>query len=144
MLSPVRTTGVVMGSVRFAYVVACAALLAACGGPGADAPQDASIDDFCEARSWLVVEGSDRFFESGLPSQDQLVNLVHEWGEELARTGTPDNMSAEARAGFEKLLSRVDGLEAGDVDSGAFNWQDDDWEGEEEKAFADYVTNTCP
>ena len=133
-----------MGPVWWAHVVAGAVLLAACGSPGADAPQDASIDDFCEAKSWMVVEGTDRFFESGLPSQDELVELAHEWGDVLARTGTPDNMSDEARVGFERLVERLDGLEAGDVDSGAFNWDDGAWEGEEEKSFANYVTNTCP
>jgi len=135
-----------MGRVGFAHVVAaCAVLLAACGGgPGAGAPRDASIDEFCEAKGWMVAEGMDRFFESGLPSDDELVDLVHEWGDELARTGTPDNMSAEARAGFEKLVSRIDGLESGDVDEGSFNWDDGAWEGEEEKSFANYVTNTCP
>ena len=34
--------------------------------------------------------------------------------------------------------------EAGDVESGSFNWEDGSWEGEEEKSFARYVTNTCP
>lgn len=53
-------------------------------------------------------------------------------------------MSAEARAGFEKLVSRIDGLESGDVDEGSFNWDDGAWEGEEETSFANYVTNTCP
>src|SRR5690349_6673245 len=126
-----------MGSVRVAYVAACAVVLAGCGGgPGADAPTDASVEDFCVAKTWLVREGMDRFFESGIPSDDELVELVHEWGDELARTGTPDNMSAEARAGFEKLVSRIDDLESGDVDSGSFNWSDGAWEGDEEKSFA--------
>ena len=86
----------------------------------------------------------DRFFESGLPSDDGFVDFVHAWGDELAGTGTPDNMSAEA-SGFEKLVRRIDpSLESGDVDQGSFNWDDGAWEGEEEKAFANYVTNTCP
>ena len=133
-----------MGSVLRAYVVACTALLVACAGPGEDAPTDASIEDFCEAKSWMVAEGTDRFFDSGLPSDDELVQLAHEWATELARTGTPDNMSPEARAGFEKLIDRLEGLEAGDVESGAFNWDDGAWEKDEEKSFANYVTNTCP
>lgn len=92
----------------------------------------------------MVGEGTDRFFESGLPSDDELVDLVHAWGDELARTGTPDNMSAEARAGFEKLVGRIDGLESGDVDEGSFNWDDGAWEDEEGRSFANYTTNTCP
>lgn len=133
-----------MRSVRCALVVACAALLAGCGGPGADAPQDAPIEDFCAAKSWMVAEGMDRFLADGLPSDDELVLLVHDWAAELARVGTPDNMSADARGGFEKLVARLADMDADDVETGDFNWQDGDWENEEEKSFARYVTNTCP
>ncbi|MCP3420210.1 hypothetical protein [Nocardioides pinisoli] len=129
---------------RSALVVACSVVLAGCGGPGADAPRDASIEDFCAAKSWMVSEGMDRFLADGLPSDDELVVLVHDWGAELARVGTPDNMSADARQGFEKLVARLEDLEANDVESGDFNWEDGDWENEEEKSFARYVTNTCP
>jgi hypothetical protein len=133
-----------MRSVRSALVVACAVVLAGCAGPAADAPQDASIEDFCAAKSWMVVEGTDRFFADGLPSDEELVPLVHDWAAELARVGTPDNMSADARAGFEKLVARLEDMEADDVETGGFNWQDGDWENDEEKSFARYVTNTCP
>lgn len=144
-LSSVETAGGQdMGSVRGALVVACAALLAGCGGPGADAPRDASIEDFCAAKGWMVAEGMDRFLADGLPSGDELVVLVHDWAEELARVGTPDNMSADARAGFEKLVARLEDMETGDVETGQFNWQDGDWDGEEEESFSRYVTNTCP
>ena len=133
-----------MRSARFALVFACTAMLGACGGPAADAPAEASIEDFCAAKRWMVVEGMDRFSGDGLPSDDELVGLVHDWAAELARVGTPDNMSPDARAGFEKLVARLDDLEAGDVGSGDLNWQDGDWENDEEKSFAHYVTNTCP
>jgi hypothetical protein len=133
-----------MRSARFAHVVACAALLAGCGGAGADAPKDASIEDFCAAKAWMVVEGTDRFFTSGLPSDDELVLLVHDWAAELVRVGTPDNMSPAARSGFEKLIARLEEMEAGDVEGRGFNWEDGDWENDEEKSFARYVTNTCP
>ena len=143
-MASLETTGVVMGPAKYAGAMASAVLLASCGGPGSDAPRHASIDDFCTAKNWMVVEGTDRFFASGLPSDDELVQLVHEWGDELARVGTPPNMSPDARAGFEKLVARLDGLEAGDVDEGSFNWEDGDWENDEEASFANYVTNTCP
>lgn len=133
-----------MLSARFVHVVAWVALLAGCGGSGADAPEDASIEDFCAAKSWMVVEGTDRFFSSGLPSDDELVLLVHDWAAELVRVGTPDNMSPDARSGFEKLIVRLEGMDAGDVEERGFNWQDGDWENDEETAFARYVTNTCP
>jgi hypothetical protein len=133
-----------MRSTRFAHVVVSAALLSGCGGSGADAPTDASIEDFCAAKTWMVVEGMDRFLASGLPSEDELVLLVHDWAAELGRVGTPDNMSPDARAGFEKLVDRLEDMEAGDVEEGSFNWEDGDWEDDEETSFARYVTNTCP
>lgn len=133
-----------MLSTRWVRVVACAVLLAGCGGPGSDAPRDASIEDFCAAKTWMVVEGTDRFFASGLPSDDELALLVHDWAAELARVGTPDNMSEAARSGFERLIDRLEEMEAGDVQEGSFNWEDGDWENDEEKSFARYVTNTCP
>jgi hypothetical protein len=134
----------VRSRVRFALVVVCTALLAGCGGPGADAPEDASIEDFCAAKSWMVAEGVDRFLADGLPSDDELVRLVHDWAEELERVGTPANMSPDARAGFESLVARLEGMESSDVEAGSYNWQDGDWENDEERSFARYVTNTCP
>ena len=133
-----------MRSVGLALVVACTVLVAGCAGPGADAPEDASIESFCAAKSWMVVEGTDRFFADGLPSDDELVQLVHDWAAELDRVGTPDNMSPDARAGFEKLVARLEDMDAGDVENRGFNWQDEDWENEAETSFARYVTNTCP
>lgn len=107
-----------MRSVRPAIVVASAALLAGCAGAGADAPADAS--------------------------DDQLVDLATDGAAEMARVGTPDNMSEDARVGFERFVERVGDLESGDVRDGSFNWQDENWENVEETSFADYVTNTCP
>ena len=133
-----------MGSVLKAYVVAGTALLTACGGPGSEAPADASLDDFCAAKNWLVTEGMDRFSATGIPAEDELVDLMRDWSGELARVGTPDNMSEEARVGFEKLVDRLADMEADDVGSGSLNWQAGDWEDDEEKSFANYVTNSCP
>ena len=89
-------------------------------------------------------EGTDRLFADGLPSDDELVELVHDWAAELDRVGTPDNMSPDARAGFEKLIARLEDMDAGDVEDRGFNWQDGDWENDAETSFARYVTNTCP
>jgi hypothetical protein len=130
-----------MQSLRYALVVACAALLTGCAGPGADAPKDASIEDFCATKAWFVREGVDRF-RAVRVSDDGLVGLVHDWAAELTRVGTPDNMSSEARAGFEKFIAHLEDMEAGDV-TGGFNWLDGDSEYDEEKSFADYMTNTC-
>ena len=123
---------------------AAAALLAGCGGGADGAPEDASIEDFCAAKDWLVVEGMERHAGGPLPADDALAELTHDWGRELARVGTPDNISPEARAGFEKLVERLEGMDAGDVGDRSLNWDAGDWENDEETSFARYVANTCP
>ncbi|QIK74846.1 hypothetical protein [Nocardioides piscis] len=73
-----------------------------------------------------------------------MAGLARDWARELVRVGTPDNMSAEARSGFEEFVDRIDDLEGGDLDSMTWDWQGEDWESDEAKAVARYVTNTCP
>ena len=92
----------------------------------------------------MVAEGVDRIRASGLPLDDGMADLIHDWAGELTRVGTPDNMSAEARSGFEKFIARLEGLDAGDVRSGEFNLQEGDLGDDEQVSFARYVINTCP
>ena len=127
---------------RFAVVIACLGLFVGCGGSGPGAPSDASIDDFCAARDWFVAEGLDRFRGGDFPpSGDALAELARDWAREFTHVGTPENISPEARAGFEKFLDRLDDMDGGDMSS--FNWEEGEWENEEEKRFAQFVTNTC-
>jgi len=78
---------------RIALVGAGLALMAggltACGGSGDDAPEDASTKDFCG--SFAKVSQSRDFDKTKDAFQD------------LKDTGTPDNMSDDAREGFEIL-----------------------------------------
>lgn len=83
-----------------ACLVLVAGTMSACGGAGG-APEDASKKDFCKA-----IEGAPT---DDKPSQDD----VDEWAEELKDTGTPDDISDDARNGFEVL---VEALEDADVD----------------------------
>ena len=50
-------------------------------------------------------------------------------------------MSENARAGFERFVDRIDDIDGGEVATG--NWQFGDWENAEEKAFGEFMTNTC-
>lgn len=131
-----------MRSKRFGMVLA-GVVLAGCGGSaGAGAPSDASIDDFCSTRDWFVVEGLERLRGGEFPPPDDAIaELARDWAKEFTRVGTPENMSSNARAGFEKFVDRLDDMEGGDMSS--FNWEQGDWENPEEKAFAEFVTNTC-
>ena len=128
---------------RLGGAVVCVAVLAACGGgAGASAPSDASIDDFCATKDWFVDEGIDRFRGGEFPPPDEeLAALSRDWAKEFTRVGTPDNMSANARAGFERFVDRLDDIDGGTM--ATFNWDYGDWENTEEKAFAEFMANTC-
>lgn len=119
-------------------------LLTSCGAsPAQNSPTDASIDDFCVAKDWFVVEGMNRLMDRGVPQPDELAELARDWSIEMARVGTPANISADGRAGYEKFVARISDVDGDDMSSDAPGWQAGDWEGEEEKAFAAYTTNTC-
>lgn len=108
-----------------ASVLACALVLAGCGGP----PENASSRDFC--------------------AQQQLVKEQSSWKDAKAQVrklkdvGTPEHIPAEAREGFVEMVGyiedarsrkaftkRVEGLSAQDS--------------AELDAFVGYVTETCP
>ncbi|WP_325605588.1 hypothetical protein [Nocardioides sp.] len=134
-----RVKQVVVTIVALASVVACGG-----GGAAAGAPEDASIEDFCAAQDWLVVEGMARAGANfSRPSAEELAQLLRDWAREFVRVGTPENMSSEARVGFERFVDRADDLEASDVEGGSLNWVYGNWENDEEKAFAHFMTNTC-
>ena len=108
-----------------ASLLACALVLAGCGGP----PEDASRADFC--------------------AQQQLVKEQTSWEDAKAQVrklkdvGTPGDIPAEAREGFVEMVGyieeapsrraftqRVEGLSARDS--------------ADLDAFVGYVTETCP
>jgi hypothetical protein len=119
----------------------CAAL-AACGSPAGAAPTDASREDFCAAISWFTTEGLDRFTGGEFPpAEDDLADLARDWSARLVEVGTPENMSDDARAGFEKFVDRIDDIEGGDIAS--MGWDGDNPDGDAETGFSNYVTNAC-
>jgi len=100
---------------RLALVAAATALtLTACGGPdGADAPKDASVDDFCNSiGDW---DGSD---PGGLV--DDMVEI-----------GTPADIPEQARAGFETMIENATADDVSAADQEKVN------------AFITYLTDTC-
>lgn len=122
-------------------LVVCAAL-AGCGGPAESAPTDASPEDFCAAIAWFRTEGLDRFRGGEFPpAEDALADLARDWSARLVEVGTPENMSDDARAGFEKFVARIDDIEGGDI--AGMGWDGDNPDGDAEKGFSNYVTNAC-
>jgi hypothetical protein len=66
-----------------------AATLTACGGgPGGDAPDNASNEDFCNAFNDAPGDGAD-------------ADAVHDYADRLADVGTPSDITGDAREGFE-------------------------------------------
>jgi hypothetical protein len=104
-------------SSRFLRVAAAGAVLAAlsaCGGPeGSSAPNDASIDDFCAVLGDLEVSDPSKVVD------------------DMAQTGTPDGIPADARGGFEVMIDDATAEEIRDADQ------------EKVAAFIGYVAETC-
>lgn len=64
--------------------------LVACGSPqGADAPKDTSVADFCEVMSELSLANANDFVD------------------ELVEVGTPADIPADAREGFEIMIDKA-------------------------------------
>ncbi|MDT0202328.1 hypothetical protein [Nocardioides sp. AE5] len=118
-----------MRTKRFSLVVASLALVggmtAACGGgSGADAPTNASQDDFCEAYM-KITEVTD-------------ADGAKDVAKDLADIGTPEGISDEARKGFEVYVDALEDADDGDTET---PWDDD--EQENVTAFLTWASTTC-
>lgn len=106
------------------------------GGGASGAPTDASADDFCAA--FIGVFTGDGGDTASITGAD-----INDWGEALADTGTPDDITDDARAGFEIITEY-----ASEVDSNADigDIEDPDVSGDEQDqvdAFLEYAGTTC-
>ena len=115
--------------------------LAACGG---GPPDDASKDEFCG------VINDPKYFEDLDENSDEqdYLDAVQELADDLRDVGTPDDISDDAREGFEIQLDAVDELEAEDIN---FEGDEDplqeglsDDEKEKVDAYTEYEDKTCP
>lgn len=110
----------------------------ACGGSASDA----STEDFCDAITGVVevygeVDGDD-------PTEEQVAG-VKEAVAELADTGTPEDISDDARQGFELITEEIAALDD-DASAEELEKAGEDFSGDEEKqteAFDDYLEETC-
>lgn len=132
---------------RPAAAAGAAALLAfslsACGGSdAADAPTDASKDEFCDG--WNAVYEPLAEAGSGDPTEEQFDKFKEEV-EALADIGTPEEMSDEAREGFEVFVDAVSDSSFDDFDSA----EGDNLPGVSEddtakaQAFVEYAVTEC-
>ena len=114
------------------------ALTAGCGG-GGSAPTDASTDDFCTAMGAITKIDSNA-------SEDAQAAKAHDIADKLNSTGTPKDISDDARKGFEKYVDILDGISASDIKDQNFDptkGMSSD-ENKQFEAFVSYTTKTCP
>ena len=131
-----------------AHAAAAALLMAvslsACDGSGP--PSDADLDEFCEAYYRLfsgdLVEIDPR--DSEEEQAAAMVEALRTWAKKLEQVGTPDDMSDQAREGFELIVRAAADLEPGDVDNLAHLGEDfSEDEMAATEAFEDYATQHC-
>ena len=120
-------------------------LATACGG-GSGAPADASKDDFCSAQSSLFTDLDLTDPEVELPTEKEMADAMHSWAEKIEDVGTPENISDEARAGFEETVEAAKGVTEADLtspDLDALGSEMSEEAQQQVEAFTTYVDETC-
>lgn len=118
--------------------------LTACGG----VPADASVEDFCK-----VTQDNASQEEFGKAVQDEdwekIEELIKDQADEVEEVGTPEDISDDAREGFEIQLDAAKGISADDLEK-AFKDNEDPFEDglsdDEQKkveAYTEYENKTC-
>ena len=145
-----RTTSRTRLAVSSAVLLVGAATSACGGGAGGGAPTDASEKDFCATQTSLLEDLlPDDMANPQLPSDQEMAKAVKDWGKKIEEVGTPENISDEARKGFERVvemandinpedfsIEKLEELEAGGKEASAEAKKQAD-------AFEKYLTDTC-
>lgn len=122
-----------------ASLVLVGASVAGCGGGGA--PTDASEDDFCKELTSLFAD----LGTMADATDKEAIDSIKSWAKDLEEVGTPEEMSDEARDGFELMLEQVAELDEDDTTED-FQKLDDDLSDSEKSAttaFETYTADTC-
>ena len=133
-----------------ATVLLVGAAVSACGGGGGSgAPDDASEKDFCQTQTSLLEDLMPDMSDPQLPSDEDMAKAVKDWGKKIEEVGTPEDISDDARKGFERVVEM-----ANDIDPADFSIEKlEELEAGGEKASAEarkqadafekYLTKTC-
>lgn len=84
-----------------------------------------------------------------MPSNEDMAQSVEDWAAELEKVGTPENITDEARAGFEAVVDQAQDIDAADFDLEQLEQLELGGAGasaevrEQAQAFSDYPTETC-
>jgi len=125
-----------------ALIAATLALLGAATGCAGGAPTDAAAKDFCDSYNSLFTDMAQ---VSDDASEQEIIAAIREWGAQMAETGTPEDISEEARAGFEETVAMIGDLEA-DASREDFDRIEQDLTDEQKKQvdeFDRYTADTC-
>jgi hypothetical protein len=120
--------------------------LSACAGDGSGPPDDASLEDFCNAYFRLFDGGMAEVdpHASEEAQQAAMVDALRTWAKELEDVGTPEDMPDRARTGLDLIVRAAAELEPGDVDNLALLGEDfSENEKAATEAFEDYATQSC-
>lgn len=138
------TTGTTTTPARVATLLLLGAALTGCGGADASAaPQDATRADFCDAYASQVETLATLDPQK---DADRAVAGLQDWAEQGRDVGTPKDMPADARRGFETIVEEISAL---DPDATARDLEriGEDVGRRAERdlaAFGEYAVATCP
>lgn len=112
------------------------------GGEGGGAPTDASQADFCGTFEDFYADAA----KLGEDSEDsEIVKALKDVGEKLEEIGTPEDISDEAREGFELTVQAIEDLDEDatqeDIEEIDKGFSDDEQKSVD--AFDDYLSETC-
>ena len=123
------------------------ASLSACsgddGGSGASAPDDASLEEFCSAFNDLF---DDVLSKAASDDSAAAVRALKDWAAEIGEVGTPEDMPAEARNGFEVFVDQARELDEDATLADLEKFGEDVSEGDQAdaEAFSDWTQDNCP
>lgn len=124
-----------------ALILATLALLGGATGCTGGAPTDAAAADFCDSYNSLFTDMA-RLRDA---SEQEVIATIKAWGARMEETGTPEDISEEARAGFEETVAMIGDLEAGASQEDFDKIEQDltDEQKQQVDEFDKYTNDTC-
>ena len=120
------------------------------GGGASGAPTDASEKEFCATQSSLLEDLMPADMSAPeLPSDEKMAEAVQDWGSKIEQVGTPEDISDDARKGFEAVVEQASEVDASDfsiekLEELAAGGKDASAETKKQAAaFEEYLTETC-
>lgn len=123
-----------------ASLVLVAGTAVGCGG---GPPTDASAKDFCKVFDDFNVAATELGEDAETADR---IKAIKDVGKELEEVGTPEDISDDARAGFEVTVEAIADIPDDASEEEMDKYLEDSLSDEEQKqseAFDDYVSETC-